>query len=248
MRVEGIGSANTGIQMPVAQGTTDELSRSLQGQIQQKQQELQKLSENSEMSAEEKMKRRQEIQQEITNLNMQLRQHQIELRREAQSGNDSGKDAPEAGRRSAKDENGAVGGLSQAGMRALISADSSIKQSAVQGRVATEMDGRAGVLEAEIKQDSSRGVSTERKEAELAEVTERGEEATASQINLLGDADRVMKEAMEADEDDKQEKLEGQKETDQAEQRTQRETEQGTKNETEQATERELYTPVDVRI
>ncbi len=43
------------------------------------------------------MKKRQEIQQEITNLNQQLRQHQIEQRKEQQSKNSSSMDDMVAG-------------------------------------------------------------------------------------------------------------------------------------------------------
>lgn len=46
---------------------------------------LQELSSNQELSLEEKMKKRQEIQQEISSLTQQLRQHQIELRKQQQN-------------------------------------------------------------------------------------------------------------------------------------------------------------------
>ena len=63
----------------------DSVSKNIQNQIANAQQKLQDLSSNEELSLEDKMKKRQEIQQEITNLNQQLRQHQIEQRKEQQS-------------------------------------------------------------------------------------------------------------------------------------------------------------------
>ena len=63
----------------------DSVSKNIQNQIANAQQKLQDLSSNEELSLEDKMKKRQEIQQEITNLNQQLRQHQIEHRKEQQS-------------------------------------------------------------------------------------------------------------------------------------------------------------------
>ena len=62
----------------------DSVSKNIQNQIANAQQKLQDLSSNEEMSLEDKMKKRQEIQQEINNLNQQLRQHQIEQRKEQQ--------------------------------------------------------------------------------------------------------------------------------------------------------------------
>ena len=66
--------------MGMTQGN-DSVSKNIQNQIANAQQKLQDLSSNEEMSLEDKMKKRQEIQQEINNLNQQLRQHQIEQRK-----------------------------------------------------------------------------------------------------------------------------------------------------------------------
>ena len=74
----GISSGNVGMQ-------TDSYTKNIQKQIADAQQRLQNLSSNQDLSLEEKMKKRQEIQQEIANLNQQLRQHQIEQRKEQQN-------------------------------------------------------------------------------------------------------------------------------------------------------------------
>mgnify|MGYP007005722368 CR=1 FL=1 len=89
-------------------------------------------------------------------------------------------------------------GLSQAGMRAMISADSSMKQAKVQGSMATQMEGRAGVLESEIKQDAGKG-NTEKKEEELADLQAKAQSATAAQMSSLSDANKSMEEAAKAD-------------------------------------------------
>ena len=59
---------------------TDSVSKNIQNQIANAQKRLQELSSKDDMPLEEKMKKRQEIQQEINSLNHQLKQHQI-LRR-----------------------------------------------------------------------------------------------------------------------------------------------------------------------
>lgn len=91
-------------------------------------------------------------------------------------------------------------GLSQAGMQAVLSADASMKQARVQGSTAKQMQGKAGVLRAEIKQDAARG-DTQKKEEELADLEKKAQAATASQISSLTDANRAAEEAAKAEQD-----------------------------------------------
>lgn len=201
MTVNGISGANNGIQAGSSGRITqmDSVSKNIQNQIANAQKKLQELSSNEELSIEDKMKKRQEIQQEINNLNQQLRQHQMEQRKEQQTKKtsmddmlgDSRKTAPKSGNQSA--------GLSQASMQAMISADSSMKQAKVQGSMATQMEGKAGVLESEIKMDKGRGASTEKKEEELADLQAKAQAATAAQVSTLADANKKMEEAAKAD-------------------------------------------------
>jgi len=180
---------------------TDSYSQNIQNQIANAQKQLQELSSNEDMSLEEKMKKRQEIQQQINDLNMQLRQYQVEQRREKQQAKGSSMDDMLGGTRSAGSAK--VGskntGLSQASMTAMISADSSIKQAKIQGSVATKMEGRAGVLESEIKLDQARGNNTQKKQEELAKVEQTAQTATSSQLSTLADASKTMEEAAKAD-------------------------------------------------
>ena len=154
MKINGFNGTNTQTGAIGMAQANDSVSKNIQNQIANAQQKLQDLSSNEELSLEDKMKKRQEIQQEITNLNQQLRQHQIEQRKEQQS-KKSSMDDMVAGTKNTSAKKGT--GLSQAGMRAMISADSSMKQAKVQGSMATQMEGRAGVLESEIKQDAGKG-------------------------------------------------------------------------------------------
>ena len=172
----------------------DSFSKSINNQIANAQKQLQVLSENKDMSMEEKMKRRQEIQQQITDLNNQLRQHQIEQRKEKQE--QAAKNAEK--KESVKNENKGAG-LSQANMTAIISADAALSQAKVHGSVATRMEGRAGVLEAEIKQDGSRGGNVEAKKEELAEVQQKAVAAGTSQTDTLVSASKDIEEASKED-------------------------------------------------
>lgn len=175
---------------------TDSVSRNLQSQIASVKKQLQDLSSNEEMSMEEKMKKRQELQQQITELNQQLRQHEIELRREKQQEKAASREEQSnaAGKTSAPER-----GLSRASMQAMISADTAIEQAQVQEGVSISMEGRARVLVAEIKLDAGRGGNVEAKQEELADVEQKAKDAKAAQTDILGEANKTLKEAQESD-------------------------------------------------
>lgn len=213
MRIQGTG---TGVDLGGGNGViqgNDAETKNLQNQIQKAKERLQELSSDDQMSAEEKMKKRQEIQKEITELTNQLRQHQIELRREKQQ---------EASANQMDELTGAKGntkgskgtGLSKAGMKAMVSADVALDQAREQSATATQLEGRARVLEGEIGQDKSRGIDTADKEEELAQVKEGAASATASQIEALGKAGQEMEEAAGAEQGEETSEISGGKEKD----------------------------------
>ena len=199
MKINGIGGSNAQMGQMGMNQATDSYSRNIQNQIANAQKQLQELSSNEDMTLEEKMKKRQEIQQQISDLNMQLRQHQMEQRKEKQQAKGTSMDDMLGGTKGGKSGSKSAG-LSQASMTAMISADTSIKQAKVQGSVATGMEGRAGVLESEIK--NNHGSDVTKKQEELADVTQKAQAATASQMNTLAEANKAMEEAAAAEQDD----------------------------------------------
>lgn len=235
--------------------TNDPVAKNIQSQIENVQKQMQELASNKEMSVEDKMKKRQELQQEISDLNNQLRQHQIEQRKERQQKKSSSDDifdsCSQYTKNNAKAGKGNTG-LSQASMNAMISADTSMKQAAVQGSVATKMEGRAGVLEIEIQMDLARNGSPERKKAELADVEQKAEEATTAQLGTLAEAGKSLQEAREADQSASDTKKDGENNEDSEEVATKAngvETNNDTvENEEEKSQTAIHYTPVDVRL
>ncbi len=193
MTVGNVTNANNSIQGYQGGGMQmDATSKSIQKQIANAQKQLQELSSNDSMPLEEKMKKRQEIQQEISRLQQQLMQHQIEQRKQQAQKADlpvqqTQKRKPEAKR----------SGFSQPGMQAMLSADCSIKQAKVQGGVAGKMKDMANILKTEIKFD--RGGNIEAKQAALAELESKATEASSAQISTLADANQEMKEAGKAE-------------------------------------------------
>lgn len=199
MKINGLNGASTqngGMNM---MQLNDSVSKNIQNQIANAQKELQELSANKEMSIEEKMKKRQEIQQQITELNQQLRQHQIEQRKEQQAKKSSMEDMLGGSRKTASKSGKQGTGLSQVSMKAMISADSAMLQAKVQGSVANKMDGRAGVLEVEIKLDMARGDDVTKKKEELAEVEQKAITAESAQMNTLADANKEFEVAAKVD-------------------------------------------------
>ncbi|MDE6687608.1 MAG: FlxA-like family protein [Lachnospiraceae bacterium] len=214
MTINGVSGANTQMGQMGMNQATDSYSRNIQSQIANAQKQMQELSSNENLSLEEKMKKRQEIQQQINDLNTQLRQHQMEQRRAAMGGSDkqqtkgsSMDDLLGGTKNTGNAKTGKKGsGISQAGMTAMISADSSMKQAKVQGSVATNLNGTARVLKFEIEMDKERGIDTQKQEENLAELEQNALNATASQMHTLSEANKTLEEA--AKEDSKAEKEE----------------------------------------
>ena len=252
MNVNGINGNGTSVQafqMRMNQGT-DAVSKNIQNQIANAQKQMQELGENKEMSLEEKMKKRQEIQQQISDLQNQLRQHQIEQRKENQQKSGSSMDDMLGGSRQTSRKTKGGTGMSSASMQAIISADSSMHQVKVQGAVKSEMEGKAGVLESEIKLDEARGGDTTKKREELAEVEAKAQDITASQMEILSETEKDLKEAAEADREaekkvDKKDKTEDKDKTDKSDQKLGEVSVDETKD-TDNTVEPVNYEPVDV--
>lgn len=196
MRINGMdGTTAQGGQLNASQAA-DSVSKSIMKQIADARQQLQQLSSNTDLGVEEKMKKRQEIQQQINDLTNQLRQHEIEMRKEKQQAKDYSMDDMLGGTRkeAVQEENGY--GFSQTAMEGMILADSALSQAKVQGSVAARMEGKAKILKTEIKLDGERG-NTEAKQKELAAMEKAATTATAAQMNILASANKSMKDAAE---------------------------------------------------
>lgn len=81
----GIGSITSASRMQTMQTTAanlkDQKSKNIQSEIADVQQQIQKLSSKEDLSANEKTNERKKLQQEISGLNTELKQHQEELRK-----------------------------------------------------------------------------------------------------------------------------------------------------------------------
>lgn len=215
--INGMRAEDTTEQMgTITQSTAmvvDEKTKELQAQIQGKQLELQRLSTNETMAEEEKMQKRQELLKQVSSLNTELRQHQLDMQREKNSKTDqdasSRKKNSVATDDSILDENALP--MSAQGMQSIISADTAIKQAVSQGSVVTALEGRSRVLESEITLDAGRGASTEQKERELENISYAVTSATASRLGIVGTANVRLNEAMEKEQQEKKNEQKEQK-------------------------------------
>ena len=175
----------------------DSESKEFQNQIASAQNQLKELTTNNELSAEEKAKKRQEIQKQITELNNQLRQHQMELRREQQEKEENKENMPLEEENKDPQEKPLTTGMSQTGMKAIISADSAMSRAKAQGNVSMEMESRVRVIESEIKQDAKRGKDTKIKQKELEKLQNKAIMVQDAKIEILTGTVREIRKAKE---------------------------------------------------
>ena len=199
----GVG-AGAGSQM-------DAVSKDLQNQIENLQKRMQELSSNQEMPAETKMKKRQELQKQISDLEVQLRQHQMEVKHEAamkKREKTNGMDELLGTKKQEKLKSKQGTGMSAGNMEALLSAEASMKQAGTHGSTARVMEGKAAVLESEIALDSARGGNPVSKKEQLVEVQEKAQQATSSQMESLAQANKIIQDAAKEEQKDKEDKTE----------------------------------------
>ena len=85
--------------------------------------------------------------------------------------------------------------------QSLLSANTSLKIARVQHGAKKEMDGHAGVLDAEIKQDEARGGDVKKKKEELEETKKKASELEASTMNTLTSTNEDLKKAAKEDQE-----------------------------------------------
>lgn len=176
MTINSINGASTQIRQMGMNQETDSYSRNIQNQISNARKQLQELSSNEDMTLEDKMKRRQEIQQQ------------------KQSSNDDM--YGDAGNTGNANEGSESAGLSEVSMTAMITAGTSMKQAKAQGSVVAKEENRAEVLKSEIKLDKFRRGNTQKKQEELSDVEQNAQAAVSSQLSSLADTSKTMEEAV----------------------------------------------------
>lgn len=190
--------------------TSDPVAKNIQDQIANAQKQLQTLSADAEMDPQEKMKKRQELLQQINDLNNQLKQREIERRKELQEKKQQKENVSDTPQNVAevsapKQDTG----FSATSMHSMISADSSIKRAQIQERVVIKFKGRANVLETEIMLDETRATNgrtanVDRKKKALDDARKKTADINASKTDLLKNASVTLKKAQEKEREKKE--------------------------------------------
>lgn len=203
----------------------DSRSRKIENDLTNVQRQKQELSSQEDISAREKIKKRQELQQEISSLNTQLRQRQAEIARqekqkelladvvqaESQRGQDetvkeTGRENEKAGHQinieiefeDKKSENADRDAkVSGKEMESAAVMDSAMERTVRQGQVIARIKDGIAILKGEIRQDKSRGIDVEEKQTELRRQEEKLQRASASQASILTEVHKAVKDAAE---------------------------------------------------
>lgn len=85
--------------------------------------------------------------------------------------------------------------------QSLLSANTSMQIARVQHGAKKEMDGHAGVLDAEIKQDEARGGDVKKKKEELEETKKKASEIETATMNTLTSTNEDLKKAAKEDQE-----------------------------------------------
>ena len=176
---------------------TDSKSKEFQNQIANAQNRLKDLTVDKELGEDEKSKKRQEIQQQITDLNNQLRQHQLQMQREMREQKADTKDSEEEQANGIRDEIEQPSVHAQTAREVILSANSAIKLAQAQGSLSMEMENRVRVLQTEIKQDARYGKDTEQKKNELEKLEKKAVKVKGAKMSYLANVSKEIKRGAE---------------------------------------------------
>lgn len=191
MQITGVQSSNN-YQKPINNSQEDAVIKNAQKQIEALRNELQTLSENEDMEPKIKAEKKQELQKQINELNTQIRQREIELRKEKQAANQPSE--------ANKNEESSGVGFTKSVTGGLISVSNALKGAKDLNGLNKRLTGRAGELNAEIKADLARGADTLAKEKELEKVN-KGIKSTALESGKMLNQAKEKLEASEKEDD-----------------------------------------------
>lgn len=176
--------------------STDSVSKGIQNEISGIQQQMQELSSKKDIPVDEKMKKRQELQQEMRKLSAELRRRQEQISREqrkesaaAEKKNAGGaeKDTKEDTK---KDDEKISAEAAYAGFKAMVSGNMSVDQIKTRGKVVAQIENGIAILKGEISQDELRGMNVDKKRSDLEKQEEKAQKAAASQFSDIGETMR----------------------------------------------------------
>lgn len=203
MSISGVSASQSVLaQRTVKQEPVDAISKSIENEISDVQRQRQQVSKQ-DLSADEKMKKRQELQQEISRLNNQLRQRQAEARKKqnkeevvkerdaenikadnekkeqvAASKKDETKEK-EAESKTVEMQDAKKDKIKE---QTVVSAEAAISQSRLQSKVVSGIQNDINILKGEIRQDKARGENVDDKKEQLEKQRNRLRRASSAEF------------------------------------------------------------------
>jgi len=168
-----IGSVNQADESTKSSGVRKNLQdpriKSIQEQINNVRKQLNELSANENLTVEQKRERRKQLNEQIKNLTERLTQTQMQIQQEnmkkaSQKSEEKSKNNP-LSKTDTKAESQTAKFTED-----FVMLDLSMNQMKAMNSIKVNMKGQAKVLESEIKMDRDKGVNTEYKEKELADI------------------------------------------------------------------------------
>ncbi len=203
MRIDKVETTSAAGGQTTNNQPVDSVSKGIENEIFNVQRQMRALSSKEDISVEERMKKRQEYQREISRLNAQLRQRKEEALKEEQKEQavkERQKEALSETKQTENDEKRTVkkpefNEQALTDNRAILAANSYMEQAKSEDGVIARIEGGIAVLKGEINLDKIRGMDVEPKKEELAAQRKRVQKASASQSSVLGKARKTMQAA-----------------------------------------------------
>ncbi len=196
MKIDGKTNLAANDSISGKQGGNSEAD-AIKREIKRVQDQITDLANNKDLSIEEKRNKKKALTEQLTNLNKQLVDIQIEQQKVEQEKRlaEIQKRAEETAIKQ-KEENKEKGGLSSVSVQAILSASSSINEARSINHVRTKMIGDAHELEGTIAISKSKGQDTTGLQYELSELKKKIGDVTTSVIEKYSEANESMKAAL----------------------------------------------------
>lgn len=199
MSITSVNGTSVPNALPASTSQKDSYEKSIMKQIADTQEKLRSISENGQMSMEQKMNKRKELKEQIQNLNSELRQHQAQKRREeAAKLQEAVKqaDSSSGGKRESD-----KAGLNTGDMGVIVSLSTAKEQIAGMEKIKTDLEGKLRTASSQEEQEKWR----QKVEDITKRLTEKAKEAndTISEHleNEKGIPGKMKKEELEANEE-----------------------------------------------
>lgn len=172
----------------------DSVIEGIHKQISNIQKQMLSLSENDKLSAEDKMERRKELQEQLEDLNKMILERNMEIKKEEREEKSKAINE-QLEKQLSKDENSNNVGFDDY-MQNYISMGNSLNAVKTQNSIRIKLKGETRILKSEIKLDQARGVDTTKKREKLSALSTKIDKITSEISESLNKVDEEVKKGV----------------------------------------------------